>query len=179
MNWTLLNETNPEDGVRLTYKGGSSCRKRNTPEVIKETNETWKDTERIFEIELECDRQLGADANSFITDLINSGATIQVEERSPPDECHYIMRWRSQYACPIQGVTLSSMGNTLFRWLFLAAVCAIVFALIINLGAFKRRYRQFSNGEFNGFADFVTHLISDISGSKPGRRSSKQSSHMI
>eukprot|EP00658_Telonema_sp_P-2_P030448 TRINITY_DN22990_c0_g1_i5.p1 TRINITY_DN22990_c0_g1~~TRINITY_DN22990_c0_g1_i5.p1 ORF type:complete len:167 (-),score=59.20 TRINITY_DN22990_c0_g1_i5:73-573(-) len=128
MNWTLLNETNPEDGVRLTYKGGSSCRKRNTPEVIKETNETWKDTERIFEIELECDRQLGADANSFITDLINSGATIQVEERSPPDECHYIMRWRSQYACPIQGVTLSSMGNTLFRWLFLAAVCAIVFA---------------------------------------------------
>jgi len=38
MNWTLLNETNPEDGVRLSYTGGQSCRKRNTPEIIKVTS---------------------------------------------------------------------------------------------------------------------------------------------
>eukprot|EP00656_Telonema_subtile_P011029 TRINITY_DN1540_c0_g1_i3.p1 TRINITY_DN1540_c0_g1~~TRINITY_DN1540_c0_g1_i3.p1 ORF type:complete len:188 (-),score=36.52 TRINITY_DN1540_c0_g1_i3:226-789(-) len=186
MNWTLLNASQPEDGVRLTYTGGQTCRKRNTPEVIKETNETWFDAPRVFDIELECDRELGSDSRSFLTDLINSGATIQVEEKSPPDECHYVMRWRTQYACPIQGVTFISTFHTLFRWCVIGAVCLLLFMIITNVSALKKRYRQYSNGEFNGFADFVSHVASDVFGLRGPRRGGggafsrgKETSHML
>jgi len=184
MNWTMLNASSPEDGIRLTYKGGSTCRKRQTPEIIKETNETWFDAPRVFEIELECDRQLGSDSRSFLTDLINSGATIQVEEKSPPDECHYVMRWRTQYACPIQGHTFLATFHTLFRWAMIGVVCLVAFVLITNVSSFKRRYRQYASGEFNGFADLFSHIVSDIFGGRGSSRAGrfgrgKDSSHML
>jgi len=162
MNWTLLNETNPEDGVRLSYTGGQSCRKRNTPEVIKETNETWYDAPRIFDIELECDRELGTDSRSFLTDLINSGATINVEERSPPDECHYVMRWRSQYACPVQGSTMGSIGSMLFKMVLLGLTLIVVLMVLMSFSSLQKRHRQWSNGEFKSFADLLGHVVSDM-----------------
>merc|ERR1711934_503426 len=187
MNWTLLNSSNPEDGIRLTYTGGQTCRKRNTPEVIKETNETWRDVGRIFEIEFECDRELGSDSRSFLTDLVNSGASIEVQERSPPDECHYIVRWRTQYGCPSRGVTFGSVASMAFRWTFIGIVCVLVFVVITKIPTLKMRFQQWKNGNFNGGADFVSHVASDLFGKGPRSRPSmspfgtpaKENNHML
>merc|ERR1719199_2189820 len=46
---------------------------------------------------------MGLNSEFGMTDLINSGATINVEEKSPPDECQYVVRWRTQYGCPYGG----------------------------------------------------------------------------
>jgi len=184
MNWTLLNETNPEDGVRLSYTGGQSCRKRNTPEIIKETNETWYDAPRIFDIELECDRELGTDSRSFLTDLINSGATISVEERSPPDECHYVMRWRSQYACPVQGTTMSSVGTWLFKLALAGFALVVVLMLLLSFSSLQKRHRQWKNGDFRSVSDLLGHVFSDMtvmfrSKKRSGGYGAKGNSHML
>merc|ERR1711934_1055006 len=55
VKFEFMNASDPTEGVKVIYRGGQKCRKRNTPEVIKKTNETWKDIERQVELHLICD----------------------------------------------------------------------------------------------------------------------------
>jgi len=79
--------------------------------------------DREVQLELVCDREMGTNDGATMTDLINSGATINVEEKSPPDECQYVIRWRTQHACPYGGGyakvsqgSLPTSGGTWFGW---------------------------------------------------------------
>jgi len=173
----LLNTSNPEEGIKVVYRGGQRCRKRNTPEVIKKTNETWKDVDREVELHLFCDREMGKDPASAMTDLINSGATILVEEKPPPHECQYVVRWRTQHACPqgsgyapitslaYTGVSAGgsdSWGWLFFKWASIAFTLILVFLLLLCYTAVTKRIAQYRRGEFNSFGEFTSMLMGDI-----------------
>lgn len=202
----FLNKSNPEEGVKVTYEGGQGCRKRNTPEVIKETNETWRDAPRVVELELSCDREMGLDPAAAMTDLINSGATIQVEEKSPPDECQYVIRWRSPHACPygsgyapkavqsdLSSVPLAPPapggGGGWLWWLMKMVVVVgsviVVVVMVLCFSVVKKRFAQYQRGDFTGFGEFLSYLVGDvhvrvqqlIGGGVGGARGSLPTSH--
>jgi len=178
VKFDFINKSNPEEGVTVKYRGGQRCRKRNTPEVIKETNETWRDAEREVEIQLVCDREMGLSDETAMTDLINSGATINVEEKSPPDECQYVVRWRTQHGCPQGGgyAAVSSSpvyasgpgagGGSWFWWLvrttFMIGCGLVVVLLVLCRGVVKKRITQYQRGDFLGFGDFLGYLLGDV-----------------
>jgi len=170
----LVNTSNPEEGIKVIYKGGQKCRKRNTPEVIKKTNVTWRDVEREVELHLTCDREMGSDPTAMMTDLINSGATILVEEKPPPHECNYVVRWRTRYACPIGAgyggaadiftATSSDGGGWiwfLLKWsLILSGLfLLVIFALCRN--AASKRWTQLQRGDIS-FGEFVGLFMGDV-----------------
>lgn len=179
VNFDFINKSDPEEGVKVLYRGGQKCRKRNTPEVIKETNETWRDVDREVEIQLMCDREMGISDDVAMTDLINSGATINVEEKSPPDECQYVVRWRTQHGCPQGGsyAKVSSGGPVyasgpnqsggwlwwLFRMIFMSLCGVVVVVLVLSMGQIKKRFQQYQQGNFLGFGDFLGYVVGDVS----------------
>jgi len=182
VKFDFINSTDPEEGVKITYRGGQKCRKRNTPEVIKETNETWREASRVVEIQLTCDREMGLDDNNAITDLINSGATIQVEEKSPPDECEYVVQWRTPHGCPYgsgfqkaaganaekySGVSMGVPGQQgwfswLLQWGLIGFVGLLVVLLLLCITSVKKRVSQYQRGDFNSFGDFMSYLLGDV-----------------
>jgi len=177
VQFDFINASDPEEGVVVKYKGGQYCRKRNTPEVIKETNETWRDAPREVELQLRCDRDMGTDDGNALTDLINSGATIQVEEKSPPDECQYVVQWRTQHACPYGGSyqkvkpapVLAGVGGSdegwaywMFKWTTICSGVAMVLVLMLCMPVVKKRFAQYQRGDFSGFGDFLGYLMGDV-----------------
>jgi len=183
VKFNFINESDPEEGVMVAYRGGQRCRKRNTPEVIKTTNETWTDVERVVELKLQCDREMGQNSETAVTDLINSGATIQVEEKSPPDECQYVITWRTPHACPygsgyakvvaadvpaaaMQTANSGGGGGGWVWWIFkMSVICGSVLTvvvLVLCLPVVKKRITQYQRGDFNSFGDFLSYLFGDI-----------------
>merc|ERR1711934_1089640 len=175
VKFEMLNTSNPDQGVKVLYHGGQRCRKRNTPEVIKKTNETWQDIERQVELHLECGREMA----SSLTDYINSGATVQVEEKPPPDECVYVVRWRTPHACPYGGgyerfsgtaTGFSTGGGSggdswfwfLVKWVILAGIAFVVVVSVLCLPSAKKRFAQYQRGDFLSFGEFVGYLLGDI-----------------
>lgn len=176
----MLNTTDPDEGVKVIYRGGQRCRKRNTPEVIKKTNETWSDIDRQVELHLKCDRDMGQSADSTFTDLINSGATVQVEEKPPPDECVYVVQWRTPHACPygsgyaklsfappsyVAPAAASASGGWmgwLFQWCLLLVGLLIFVAFALSLPSLNKRYQQYQRGDFLSFGEFVGYAVGDV-----------------
>lgn len=165
VKFEFLNGSDPTEGLKVMYRGGQKCRKRNTPEVIKKTNETWKDIERQVELHLMCDPEMGQST----TDMINSGATVMVEEKPPPHECEYAIKWQTPHACPV-GTSLgsSAQGGAAGGWLwFLVKWASILFAIamggviVLCFNAVRTRVAQYRRGDF-GFMEFFGMLMGDV-----------------
>lgn len=201
VKFDFLNKSDPEEGVKIMYRGGQKCRKRNTPEVIKETNETWRDADREVELWLKCDREMGLDPSAAVTDLINSGATIQVEEKSPPDECQYIVQWRTPHACPYgsgfaakvvpQSVPSFGTGGGggswlwwIVKWTAISCCVLAVVLLVLCIPQLRKRVEMYQKGHVESFGQFVMLVMGDLHvrlqqlrGSRTGSRGTLPMSH--